>query len=329
MFLQTTPIRMVLILLLALASFHGFAFASEPRIAVSKSPLSLPFFVAKEKNLFARHKVEPSLVECLGGIRCITELVDNRVDMATSSELPFMFTVFQNKPVSLITTFVTNKDDMKFLVRKSAIKGGMKSLAGKRIGFVEKSASHYYLDLVLLYYGVDPRTVVSVPMGTEQLASALAKGEVDAISTWEPWGFMALSMAGKDVEVVDSPNLYSQTFNLIVSNDYRSTQWRKTAAVLNALEDAIQFIKQNPEEAKRVLARDTGMDAQVINAAWPTYRFELSLRQSFLTTIQGQARWAKREKHVDPNLPEPEFLNHIDASFLRKLKPRAVDFIYP
>ena len=320
---------MVLVLLLALASFHGFAFASEPRIAVSKSPLSLPFFVAKEKNLFARHKVEPVFVECVGGNRCMAELTEGRVDMATSTELPFMFAAFQNKPVSLIATFVQNKDDMKFLVRKSAINGRMASLANKRVGFIRKASSHYYMDLVLLYYGVDPQAVVSVPMGADQLVGALAKGEVDAISVWEPWGFVALDLLGDDIEVIPTPKLYSQTFNLIVSSDYRSMMWRKTTAVLRALDDAIQFIKKNPDEAKRILGRDAGMDEKMINAALPTYQFGLSLQQSFLTTIQGQARWAKNEKHVDPQLPEPEFLNYIDASFLRSLKPRSVDFIYP
>ena len=62
---------------------------------------------------------------------------------------------------------------------------------------------------------------------------------------------------------------------------------------------------------------------------WPTYRFELSLQQSLLTTLQGQARWAQREGHVNKALGEPEFLNFIDASLLRKLSAKAVDYVYP
>jgi hypothetical protein len=45
--------------------------------------------------------------------------------------------------------------------------------------------------------------------------------------------------------------------------------------------------------------------------------------------VQWQARWARREGHVAPTLAEPEFLNFIDASLLRKIKPNAVDFVYP
>ncbi|MFN7506939.1 MAG: hypothetical protein ACK5Q1_15410, partial [Limnobacter sp.] len=89
------------------------------------------------------------------------------------------------------------------------------------------------------------------------------------------------------------------------------------------------LIKKNPDEAKRILARDVGLDSETVKAVWPTYQFELTLQQSLLSTVQGQARWARREGHVVPTLAEPEFLNFIDSSPLRKIKPSAVDFVYP
>lgn len=317
-----------LLFLLTLASSTA-AFADEPRIAVSRSPLSLPFFVAKEKNLFPKYGVAPIITECLGGNRCILELIDGKADMATTSELPFMFAAYQGKPISLVVTFVTNKDDMKFVVRKSAIPAGIKSIVGKRVGYVERASSHYYMDLFLLYQGIDPKSVIPVPMGAEALAAALAKGDVDAISAWEPWGQVALELGGADVEVMTTPRLYSQTFNLLVSNQHKQMQPRQITAVLNALGEAIQFIKNNPEESKLILGRHVGVDEKTVNYMWPIYRFDLLLQQSLLTTLQGQARWAKRESHVEASLPEPEFLKFIDPAILRKINPVAVDFAYP
>jgi ABC-type nitrate/sulfonate/bicarbonate transport system substrate-binding protein len=322
-------LRHFFVMLWVLTGFSSLGCANEPRIAVSKTPLSLPFFVAKEKNLFSRYKIEPVLIECLGGIRCAKELTEGRVDMATASELPFMFAVFEGKSISLLSTFVTNKNDMKFLVRTSVLKGGTKALVGKRIGYVEKSASHYYMDLFLLYHGIDPKTTVPVSMGVDGLAAALGKGEVDAISVWEPWGQMAMKLGGEEVAVIDAPKLYSQTFNLLVSNEYRLAQVRKSIAVLSALDEAIQFIKKNPEESRRIMAREVGIDAETVKAVWPTYQFDLTLQQSLLSTVQGQARWARREGHVGATLAEPEFLNFIDSTLLRKVKPNAVDFVYP
>lgn len=318
----------VAVVLFTVSAFCQLAWADNPRIAVSKSPLSLPLFVAKEKNLFAKHGVEPVFVECMGGNKCMQELLDGKVDMATSSELPFMFAVHQGKPITLIGTFVNNKDDMKFLVRKSAVPDGIKSLAGKRVGYVSKASSHYFMDVFLLYHGLDPRTIVPVALRADELAIALAKGEVDAISVWEPWGQVALELGGSKVEAVASPRLYSQTFNLMVGNEYRLAESKRITAVLIALSEAIRFIKKNPDEAMRIAARDAGVSLDVVKAVWPTYRFELSLQQSLLTTLQGQARWATREGHVESTNSDPEFLNFIDSSLLKKLKPSAVDFVY-
>lgn len=290
--------------------------------------MSLPLFVAKEKNMFAKYGVKPVFVDCVGGNRCMQELVDGKVDIATASELPFMFAVHESKPIGLVATFVNNKDDMKFLVRKSAVPKGIKSLAGKRIGYVAKASSHYFMDVFLLYHGLDPRTIVPVAMRADELAPALAKGQVDAISVWEPWGQVALEMGGSKVEVVPSPRLYSQSFNLLVGNDYRVVESKRITAVLMALDEAIQFIKKNPDEAMRILARDAGISLEITQAVWSSYRFDLSLQQSLLTTLQGQARWAKREGHVASTNPDPEFLNFIDSSLLKKFKPSAVDFVY-
>ena len=303
--------------------------ASDPRIGVSRSPLSLPLFVAKEKKLFEKYKVVPVFVECLGGNKCMKELVEGRVDMATATELPFMFAVCQGQPISLLATFVTNKDDIRFVVRKSAVESGTKSLVGKRVGFVPKASSHYFMDLVLLYQGIDPKSVIPVPMGADALAEALNKGEVDAISVWEPWGQKALDLGGDQVKALEVPRLYSQTFNLITAKQYKKVDPRHTLGVLSALQDAIQFIKNNPDEAKRIMAKGAVMDPAVVESNWRTHQFELTLQQSLLTTLQGQARWAVREGHVDATLPEPEFLNFIDSNVLRNLKPSAVDFVYP
>lgn len=317
------------VLSIASVCVYNPAAAAEPRVGVSKSPLSLPLFVAKENKIFAKYRVEPTFIECVGGNRCVKELVEGRVDLATSSELPFMFAVYHGKPISLITTFVTNKDDMKFVVRKTAIQDGIKSLVGKRVGYVERGSSHYYMDLILLFHGIDPKSIVPVPMGAEALADALAKGDVDAVSVWEPWGKVALGLGGNNVEVLYAPKLYSQTFNLLSRNDYKQVQGKKIASMLMAIDDAIEFIKANPEEAKRIMVRDAGVEPDMVESVWPIYRFELSLQQSLLTTVQGQARWAKREGHVANNLPAPEFLNGIDSSLLRKVKPSAVDFVFP
>lgn len=202
MFNRSRIARFPLVILCALWGMSSLGWANEPRIAVSSSSLSLPFLVAKEKNYFVKHKVSPELVECLGGNKCMKELAEGRADMAIASELPFMLSAFHGTPISLISTFNTNKDDKKLVVRKIVVKGGINGLVGKRIGYVEKAPSHYYINLFFLYNGIDPRTNVPITLSSDALAAALIKGEVDAKSVWASWGQIALAQRGHyDVDV--------------------------------------------------------------------------------------------------------------------------------
>ena len=104
---------------------------------------------------------------------------------------------------------------------------------------------------------------------------------------------------------------------------------RDLSAAFHEVEVGLHIPPRTKGRPYRIMVRDAGVEPDMVEAVWPIYRFELSLQQSLLTTVQGQARWAKREGHVQSSLPEPEFLNSIDASLLRKVKPSAVDFVFP
>lgn len=306
-----------------------FASASELRLAVSKSPLSLPFFVAREQKLFEKHNVKLRWIECLGGNRCIKDLVEDRADMATSSELPFMFALMDGNPITMVATFATAKDDMKFIANRNAVTNGVAGLKGKRIGFVARASSHYYKDLFLLYNGLDPKEVVHVPMNADKLPNALLGGEVDAISVWEPWGQITLNRGAAQVVLLEAPKLYTQTFNLSVSNSYLVSGKAELRRLLQAIQEANLFIKTRPAEAKAIMAHSAGLETDLVEGVWPTLLFQLSLQHSLLSTLQGQTRWAKREGHVPQGTPEPDFLNFIDPTHLRQVVPNAVDFAYP
>ncbi|MCQ8897336.1 ABC transporter substrate-binding protein [Limnobacter humi] len=320
------PRTWVCLLASLLALVSPGLFAANPRIAVSKTPLSLPLYVAQEKGFFEKFKVYPELLECMGGVKCVQEMLAGRADLATSSELPIVFTAFERDDFQIITTFVTNKDDMRFVIRKATVKPDLSNLAGKRVGFVAKSSSHYFMDLFLLYQGIDPGQVVKVPMPPEQMPNAIQQGEVDAIAVWEPFGYLSLKLADGTVQAVQVPRLYTQSFNLSCRKSFCETSTRDIDAVMLALKASVEFIQKKPDEAKQIMMRHTGLDREFVDKAWNTYIFQLSLRQSLVTTMEGEAKWAIRERHVKADSTLPQLSRVIEPRFLMKLNTNAVDF---
>lgn len=316
--------------ILCLTALFGVqqAVASEPVIGVSKSPLSLPLYVAQEQGLFSKHGVQPELRDCIGGVRCMNGVFNGQFDMGTTSELPAVFFSFERSDFAIVATFVTNKHHSKFIHVKGLDKNQFQGLVGKRIGVVPKTSSQYYLDVFLFFNGVDPKSVVQVHMQPEQMLGAMADSQVDAVSSWEPYGYLTLASKPGAFEMSQQPSLYTQTFNLAASKSYLKTHARQLQAILKAMHEATILIREKPDMAREVLKRRVGVDQDFLDYAFQGYRYELSLKQSLITTMESQATWALRERYVAAGSKQVNLLQIIDATHLLQIHPKAVDFSF-
>lgn len=69
----------------------------------------------------------------------------------------------------------------------------VQGLAGKRIGYVEASSAHHTLLQGLAAARLTERDVRLVPLTIDQMAPALARGDIDAFAGWEPAPSLALA----------------------------------------------------------------------------------------------------------------------------------------
>ncbi|MDH4394226.1 MAG: ABC transporter substrate-binding protein [Limnobacter sp.] len=295
---------------------------------MSNSPMSLPFAVAEHQNLFAKYGVHPELVKCVGGIRCVKELIENKVDMATSSELPVLFNAYETSNLSILGTFAQNNDDLKLIVSKEMAAKKPGDWQDRRVGVVMKSASHYYMDVALLYHGIDPRSVKLVGLTPEELPKAISSGKVDAVSVWEPYGYLTRLAGANNVVVLKTPKLYQQSFILTTTKDFSKSNNERISGVLRALNAANEFIRTHPAQAQQIMIKHSNLDQEFVKQNWGAYRFDLALQQSLITTMEGEARWMVRENHVSDKGKTPDVSKLIDASHLNRVAPQAIDFAY-
>jgi len=60
---------------------------------------------------------------------------------------------------------------------------------------------------------------------------------------------------------------------------------------------------------------------------WDNFVFEVSLDQSFVSTLEDAARWAIKNRLVD-GVVVPNFLDYIYFDALRGVKPEAVSILH-
>src|SRR5262249_35674371 len=160
--------------------------------------LSLPLFIADSQKYFADEGVAVATRECLGGHRCIRMIFDDEVDMATASEMPTMLNSLQRSDFAIVATFATSKRDVKLVARRSAGINAPSDLRGKRVGTIKETSSHYFLDLFLLFNGVDPRGIELVGLTPEQITTAIKEKTIDAVATFEPFAYRSMRALGTD-----------------------------------------------------------------------------------------------------------------------------------
>ena len=264
----------------------GPARADALRVAVSRGPLSLPLFVAQRQGFLAGEGLDVAFVDCLGGRRCLRLVLDGKADVATCAEMAVVQEAFAHADAAIVATMVHASDNLKLVVRKSSGIVRSEQLDGRRVGVIVGTTAQYELESHLLDLGIDPRRVTAVPVQPEDIVAALRDGRIDAAAVWEPFGYAALH--GADAVGLRLPLAggYIENYTLV---------------------------------AREQLQVDQGF----VDWVWGGLAWRLSLDQALLSTMEGEARWAQRERHVAEGA-RPNVLTLVNAGPLKAVKPAAV-----
>lgn len=316
-------------LLTAALLWAGLGCAAAPplRLALSRTSLSLPLYVAEAQNYFELAGVAVQTHECLGGHRCLAEMLDGKADLATATELPVAFQSFKRSDFAIFATFVSTAQDAKVVVRKSAGIQTLAQLVGKRVATTPGTSAHYFLDSALLFHGIDPQQLELLRLPPEQVGPALQAGRADAAVIWEPFAYETQRALGPDALLLPAPRIFTATFNLVAKRSLINGREAELVKLLRALDRALQFIAAQPAQAQAILKARLGMDQGFIDATWADYQYRLALSQSLVSTLEGEARWALREGHVAAGNKVANMLQFVEAGPLRKAVPAAATLV--
>ncbi|MCL1143753.1 ABC transporter substrate-binding protein [Shewanella gaetbuli] len=280
--------------------------SSQPliKIAVSKTPLSAPFFVAEQQGFFNRNGLNIDLVLEEGGVKCFEELIEGNVDFATTSETVIMFNSFYHDNLSVLASFVESDNDVKLLTLSPEKFQHISQIEGAKVGIVKGSASEFFFDSLLMLYHQTNIQIEKVYLAPNQLVPAIINAEVDIISVWEPFAYYLQQQQLNTAPIMNTKGLYNLSFNLLglKQSEFNASQKQR---ILHALRDAENFIITHPEQAQAITSKALNMKRKQLSYLWQDYSFRLSLGNAFVSSIQLQTQWA-----IDKNLVPKD--NRID-----------------
>lgn len=292
-------------------------------IAVSKTPLSTPFYVAKSINAFKDTCVNVEYDDVIGGQMAFAKVVNGEVDFGTSSDSVIAFQSLAKKSFSTHAMFVESDNDVKLITHLSDEVNSVIDLKGKKIGITKGTASEYFFSTLLAIDGLITADVELLHYKPEQLINGFVNKEVDAIVPWEPYAFSATQLLNDKIKIHDTKNLSTLSFNLI-SQSADSLLVEQAKCIIQGLSIAIEYIASSPENSKKIVMDELKLSPLFIDWVWPDYIFKLSLNQSLILSIKSQAAWAI-EMQMSEYKEMPDINGFIDGRALLQVDPGAVN----
>jgi NitT/TauT family transport system substrate-binding protein len=243
----------------------------------------LPAWVAKEKGFFAKHGLDVTL-SVAQNLSVLPGTVGRQFDFAPSTAPDLLKAVASGLDVVAVAASVFETEDnpsTQLMVTKDSGITSAKDLTGKLIatptigGVIHVSVLYW-----LKKNGVDPASVRAVEVPFPNMGDQLKAKRVDAVEGVEPF-VGALRNAGN---VALTAPLLSAGKEVLFPFWISSGEWARShgstiSAWKASLDDAIAFIKANPEEARKIVAQYTKLPEAVVQATpFPTYRTAITAK---------------------------------------------------
>lgn len=322
--------RLMLVVILAMGiALFNLGCPSRPSnspnimIATPIGPTSGPVYVANEKGFILQENLKATLVPFTSGRLALEALLAGKAEVALVAETPLALAAFQNQKFYIIATITESPH--KVVILNSAKVETPKDFKGKKVSAPQGSAGAFWMYSYLKANGLNQSDVTFINLQPTDMVSALIRGDIDAFFAWEPYPYLAQKELGDKVTVQSSQGIYTQTFNVVVTQDFARDNPEALKRLLRALIKAEDFMRGNKAEAISIVAKNSGMEESAVNSIWQDHKFVIGLDNSLLTYLQSQADWAKETKLVPSESERPNYRALIFDATLREVKPAVVN----
>lgn len=240
----------------------------------------LPFFVAQEKGFFKDEGVSVQVVGPFdAGPAEMDALAANQLDMGYVGIAPSVLAAARKIDLSIISgvnlegsalatgTDVKSVPDLKSRKVATPAPGSIQYVM---LGMLLARNSMSFSDLELFPGTIKP----------PDMPQSLQTGRISGYFVWEPFVAKALA-GGYGKALVESKDIWPghPCCVVVTRNDFAMNNGAVVAAVVRAHRKAVQFIADNPADAKTVAQKWTKLDAAVIDNAFTRVKYTYTLNK--------------------------------------------------
>ena len=290
-------------------------------------PHSSLVHVALANGYFRAEGLDVTVQEHVSGKAALNSLVEGKVDLATAAETPITLAALKGHRISVLATIFTSEKDLVLVARKEEGISTPRDLTGKKVGVPLGTTGEFFLDAFLALHSISKKNIEIIDVKPDEMVNALVTGRIDAASIWHPQAFQLQKELGERCVTFHGETICTETFNILVTQDYVRRNPDVAKGVLRALLRAEEFVRSNPSESVRIVSNAIKTDGTLLSQYWNIYKFKVSLEQSLIINLEDQARWVIKTNQTDVK-DVPNFVPFIYLEGLKAVKPEAVSIIH-
>lgn len=329
---QFTFLTVAVLITLAIAGYYLMRSSTDHKpgrspekitIAYSAATDSVLAQVAQMRGYYLEEGLEATSHLHPYGKLALREVLEGKADFATVAETPVMFAIMKGEKISIIATIQTSNKNNAIVARKDKGILTPADLKGRKIAATFGTTSQFFMDAFLALQGISRKDMKIIDVKAEELQNALLHGDVDAVSAFNPYLIRVQGKLGNKGITFYDEDIYTQTFNMVATQEFISRNPGKVRKMLHALIKAEEFVEQNPTEAQKVVADFSRTDIAVVREIWSGISFSVTLDQSLVLALEDESRWAI-QAGLTGKAQMPNYLDFIYVDGLESIRPEAV-----
>lgn len=285
-------------------------------LATSKNMWCTLSLIAYEKNYFKEEGLDVDVKFLEAGRYCMDAVVSGSAEFGNVVEVNVAYLGFTgNENISIVGTIVTSTSSAIVARKSSGIKKP-EDLKGKKLALSPGTTSDIFAHRFLTKYNLKTNDVDIRKIQPLAMQGAIVAKEVDAASTWQPFVYNICKVIGDDAIIFKEPEIYVGYENIAVRTDWAKKNPEVVKSFLRAIEKAENFVRNNPDEAQKIISNIINLDLEIVKATWDEYDIALVLDDKKLVSdIKAIGQWIIQSQEGYSNKPLPDYAKYIDRSY--------------
>jgi len=318
--------RLLAAALVTVCAYSPVSALAEVKVGYSDWPGWVAWAIAEQKGFFKKHGANVKLVWFANYSDSIAALSSGQVDANCQTWSDTMAPIAKGVPLKAV--LVNDNSAGNDAVMAGTKFKSLKDLKGKTIALEEFSVSHFLLATGLTKAGMKPADVKIVNLSAGDAAAAFMSGRVDAATVWNPW-VNKIELSGKGKALFTSKEIPGLVPDLLVVQEKSLAANRKDfVGMVKAWYDVEKFIRENPDEAVKIMSKIVGLTPEEYKVFLPGTRFfgpkenleafgtDTSTTKTLLGAAPTIVKFLEDNKLIEG---KPEFAKALDASLVKEV----------